>query len=527
MTGFFDYVAANAGQILTLLGEHVRMTAVAVLVSILVGVPLGILISRYNRLSKPVLGFANIMQALPSMAVLGFMIPLFGIGQKPAILMVMLYALLPIVKNTSTGLLGISRETLEVSRGIGMTETQILFRVQLPMALPVIMAGVRISAVNAVGLMTLASYIGAGGLGYLIYSGVQMVDSNMILAGTIPACLLALAMDWVFAWVERAVTPISLTGVDLPTDEAELEKLRRSHRRTLWVVGAALAVLLVGGTVSGVDLPGRTVSVTSAYYPEQMILGNMAAELIEAHTDLEVERKLNMGGSDICFSALKNGELDVQIGYTGTMYASILKQPVEGVTAQKAYDVTKQMFHDEYALYVGAEWGFNNTYALAVRRETAEQYGLETVSDLIAVSRNLILSPTFEFANRPDGLPGLQTAYSGLEFKEVVPMDGALRYTAIDNRECDVIVAYSTDSMIRTYDLVVLEDDRGYFLPYYAMPVVREEVVERYPEVADALELLAGVITDSDMVEMNYQVENQGRKPEDVAREYLQSKGLL
>lgn len=106
-------------------------------------------------------------------------------------------------------------------------------------------------------------------------------------------------------------------------------------------------------------------------------------------------------------------------------------------------------------------------------------------------------------------------------------MDGALRYTAIDNRECDVIVAYSADSMIRTYDLVVLEDDRGYLLPYYAMPVVREAVVERYPEVADALELLAGVITDSDMVEMNYQVENQGRKPEDVAREYLQSKGLL
>ena len=527
MSGFFQYVSENRGQILGLLFQHLQLTAIAVVVAIAVGVPLGILISRYHRLNKPVIGVANVVQAIPSMALLGFMIPFFGIGEKPAIFMVMLYALLPIVKNTATGLDNISKETLEAARGIGMTELQVLFRVQFPLALPVIMAGVRISAVTAVGLMTLASYIGAGGLGYLIYSGVQMVNTYMILAGAIPACVLALLMDFVFARIEKAVTPISLrVGMAMPASKDELVRVKRRRKTVLGAICAC--VLLLAGVMVGGQLAAsrEVIRVTSKYYPEQLIIGNMVSDLIEHHTGLTVERKLGMGGTDICFNAINSDEVQVQVEYTGTMYASVLGQSAENKDADSIYQYVKEQYHDQYGLEVMEDWGFNNTYALAVRKDTAEKYHLKTISDLAKVADQLTITPTFEFSNRQDGLIGLCETY-GMEFGKVTPMDGGLRYTAIDNRECDVIVAYTTDSLVSGYDLVVLEDDKGFFLPYHAVPIIREDTLAKHPELADAVNLLADQLTDETMSQLNYQVEMENQKPEDVARRYLEENGYL
>ena len=244
--GFFNYLVERHQQILGLLTEHIQLTAIAIFVSILIGVPLGIVINRYDRLYKYIMGFANVVQAIPSMAILGFTIPLLGIGRVPAIFMVTLYALLPIIKNTATGLGNINKDTLEAAKGIGMTEAQVLFKVQFPMALPVIMAGVRISAVSSVGLMTLASMIGAGGLGYLIYSGIQMVSTNMVLAGAIPACILALIVDFLFGKIEQAVTPVSLrTDIELPDSEEGIIQLKKRGRNTMRTAAALMAMLLV------------------------------------------------------------------------------------------------------------------------------------------------------------------------------------------------------------------------------------------------------------------------------------------
>ena len=206
----FSYMMQNSGQVLDLLLEHIRLTAVAVGLAILVGVPLGILISYVKSLNKPILGITNLIQAVPSMALLGFAIPLLGIGTIPAVGVVFLYSLLPIVKNTYIGISQIKPEMIEAAKGIGMTRAQILRRVQIPLTLPVLMAGVRISAVTAVGLMTIAAFIGAGGLGFLVFSGISSVNNGMIMAGAVPACILALVLDWVLAQVEALVTPVSL-----------------------------------------------------------------------------------------------------------------------------------------------------------------------------------------------------------------------------------------------------------------------------------------------------------------------------
>jgi len=204
----FIFITQNSSMILERLFQHIQITLYAISIAIAIGVPLGILISYIQPFKKPILGFANVVQAIPSIALLGFLVPILGIGEKPAIFMVVVYSLLPIIKNTSTGLASINQDTVEAAKGIGMTEFQILMRVKLPLALPVIMAGIRISAVTSVGLVTLAAFIGAGGLGYIIYSGIRTVNNNLILAGAIPACILALVVDWLGSFVEKLVTPV-------------------------------------------------------------------------------------------------------------------------------------------------------------------------------------------------------------------------------------------------------------------------------------------------------------------------------
>lgn len=382
MIDFISFVIDRREEIFLLLIEHIQLTAVSVSIAILIGVPVGILISRYKQIHKPVMGAVNIMQAIPSMAVLGFLIPFLGIGRVPAIFMVVLYSLMPIIKNTATGILNINKETLETAKAIGMTKLQILGRVQFPIALPVIMAGIRISAVTSVGLMTLASFIGAGGLGYLIYSGVQMVNSYMILAGALPACMLALFMDFFFSKIEKAVTPISLRlGSTLPDSKEKLLHLKKKQKIFLSVVASMMSLLILFVAFSSRISEEKVVTITSKTYPEQVLVGNMVADIIEDKTDITVIRKLNMGGTQICFEAIVSGEVDMQVDYTGTMFTSILKQGLSQ-DAQFIYDTIKSMYSDDYGLAVLDELGFNNTFALAVRQDTSVKFNLETISNV-------------------------------------------------------------------------------------------------------------------------------------------------
>lgn len=207
---FFTFFLSRKEEIAKLLLQHIELTVLAVLIAVIIGVPLGILITKVKKLSKPVIGVANVVQAIPSLALLGFLIPSLGIGSKPAIVMVVLYSLLPIVKNSYIGLISIDSDIIESAEGMGMTKNQILMKVQIPLAMPIIMAGIRIASVTAVGLMTIAAFIGAGGLGYMVFSGVQTVNNNMILSGAIPACILALLIDYIIGKLEKKVVPKGL-----------------------------------------------------------------------------------------------------------------------------------------------------------------------------------------------------------------------------------------------------------------------------------------------------------------------------
>jgi glycine betaine/choline ABC-type transport system substrate-binding protein len=269
----------------------------------------------------------------------------------------------------------------------------------------------------------------------------------------------------------------------------------------------------------------QTIRIGTKDFTEQLILGELMAQLIEARTDLRVERRFNLGGTMICHGALKSGGIDLYAEYTGTALTAILEQSVIADPVQALETVAR-----EYRRRFAADWlrpfGFNNTYAITVRKSDATSRNLRAISDLIAISGTLRAGFTAEFSERPDGYPGLRRAY-GLEFKEVRDLGPALMYQAIANREVDVICAFATDGRLAGSELQPLRDDRGFFPPYQAAPVIRTEVLQRHPELREVLEELAGRLDDAAMRRLNFQVDEKKRDPSDVAREFLESHHLL
>ncbi|OOM73438.1 carnitine transport binding protein OpuCC precursor [Clostridium puniceum] len=524
MNGLFSYLFEIKDQIITLLVEHVKLTALSVGIAILIGMPLGILISYIKKLNKPVLGAASIVQAIPSMALLGFTIPFLGIGTTPAIVMVVLYSLLPIIKNTVTGIESINSQMLEAARGIGLTKFQVLIKIQIPLALPVIMSGIRISAVTAVGLMTMAAFIGGGGLGYLVFSGIRTVNTYQILGGAIPSCILALLVDGLFGIVEKLVTPINLQKANNKSSVSKI-KTRKLQKGILTVTGCLLiAIFAITGVTQGASNK-KTITIASKDFTEQEILGNILSELIESKTDISVNRKFALGGTQVCFSALKSGEIDMWVDYSGTAYGDMLKHPPIS-DVEEVYNTVKKDFKEQFNIEVLKQMRFNNTYTLAVKKETAKKYNLELISDLAKVANQFTATTSLEFLNRQDGLIGLAEKYE-FKFKDTIGIDGSPKYTALMNDESDVVDAFSTDGLLKKYDLKVLKDDKQFFPPYYAIPLVRSEVIEEYPEIVPIIEEVGELITDDVMSELNYQVDELRKEPKDVAIEFLKEEGLI
>ncbi len=289
------------------------------------------------------------------------------------------------------------------------------------------------------------------------------------------------------------------------------------------VLALLTASLLMVFSVSG--LAQGTVTIGSKDFGENIVLGEMMAQLIEAKTDLRVNRKLNMGGTFVNFEAIKKGDIDIYPEYTGTGLTAQLKMDVIS-DPDEAYRVVSEEFQNQFGITWLAPFGFNNTYTLAVTDAVYQQYGVETYSDLAKISENLVFGAEHEFFNRQDGFDGLVETY-GMAFKgEPKKMNVSLKYQAIGNGDMDVTDAFSTDGPIRQYNLKVLVDDKGFFPPYYAAPIIRAGTLEKYPELTDVLNSLAGLIDDAAMTELNYKIDVEGQDVETVAADFLKEKGL-
>jgi len=307
--------------------------------------------------------------------------------------------------------------------------------------------------------------------------------------------------------------------------------MRRTYRRRspiaapFCIVAVLLALVVSGCGVLGEANPTATIRVGSKDFTEQFILGHMYALTLEG-AGFRVERRLNLGGTPVAQAALEAGEIDLYPEYTGTALLTVLgREPLSD--PQEVYDIVQQEYLEQYNLVWLEQAEFNNTQALAMTRQRSTELGITTISDMVANADQLVLAGPPEFEEREDGLPGLREAYGAFELEAYRAIDPGLRYQALLDGEADVVDAFGTDGEIGAFDLVLLEDDRAFFPPYHVAPVVRQEALDANPGIADALNCLAPLLTDDVMRQLNYEVSNNQREPEDVAREFLVQEGII
>ena len=492
------------GDWLTALGQHLQLSLLTLLLAIFLAVPLAIYLSSRKRASNWVLQLAGIFQTIPSMALLGLFIPIMGIGTLPALTALVIYAIFPILQNTITGLQGIDPSLEEAGIAFGMTKWERLKKFEIPLAMPVIMSGIRTAAVMIIGTATLAALIGAGGLGSFILLGIDRNNASLILIGALSSAFLAIAFNLLLKWMEKA-------------------KLR-----TIFAAFAAM-ILGLGASYTPSLLPKpekENLVIAGKLGPEPEILANMYKILIEENTEMTATVKPNFGKTSFLYEALKKGDIDIYPEFTGTVTESLLKPaPQVGHDPEVVYQAARDGIKKQDNLALLKPMAYQNTYAVAVPKKIAQEYGLKTISDLKKVEGQLKAGFTLEFNDREDGNKGLQKVY-GLNL-QVSTMEPALRYQAIQSGDIQITDAYSTDAEIARYDLVVLEDDKQLFPPYQGAPLMKAKLLEKHPELEAVLNKLAGKITESQMSQMNYQVGVEGQSAEEVAREFLLQEGIL
>ena len=502
------FLRSHAAEFAALFAQHLFLVLVSTVAAIVLGVPAGILAARHRRAGAPLVWFANVAQTIPSLAMFGFLLPLpliGGLGARLAIVVLILYALLPIVRTTVAGLQSVDVALVEAGTALGMTPRQLLRQVQLPLALPSIVAGIRVAAVIGVGTATIAAAVGAGGLGEYIFRGLAMVDSTVILAGAIPAAALALALDFALTWLERRLRRATFSG--------------RATRGRAAVALAFLVTGAAGAAAIAMQRDEAAVRVGSKNFTEQVILGELVAQTIEARTSLRVERRLNLGGTFICDRAVRAGDIDVYAEYSGTAHTAIFRAPPEADPRAVFEDVRRRYAAAGLTLF--DPLGFENTFAILVRGEAARRLSLTTIEDAAPHAPGWRAGFGYEFLQRADGYPGLATRYALRFAAPPRAMDLSLIYRALADGQVDLIAGDATSGLIEAYDLVMLQDNRRYFPPYDAAIVARSAALLAHPQLREALASLSGRISVADMRRMNHAVDAGRRDPADVARQFL------
>jgi osmoprotectant transport system permease protein len=501
-------VREQLAQLPGYLTAHLQLTLFALAAGTALSIPLGIAIARARRLERPVLAAASVVQTIPSLALLAVMVPVLAalglrsIGFLPAFIGLTLYSVLPVLRNTVTGLLGVDASILEAARAVGMTSRQRFWRVELPLAMPVILAGIRTSTVWTVGIATLSTPVGAPSLGNYIFAGLQTRNLTAVLVGCVAAALLALALD----------------GLVHALGSAFLSK----SRRALGVSTVVVALLFVYSGVTFVDsvraAPSGRVVIGAKTFTEQYVLSRILAGQIVRATAASVE-VLSSLGSTVAFDALRSGEIDAYVDYSGTIWATIMGRGSAGVGRQAVLDEVAAFLADRHGIELVAALGFENAYALAMRREHARSLGVARIGELTPFAPALSMGGDYEFFDRPEWR-AVRDTY-GLEFRERRSMDSSLMYQAARSGQVDVISAFSTDARILAMDLTVLADDRGAIPPYDAVILAGAKLALERPDVVAALRGLSGTIDAERMRRMNLAVDQDGASPEEVAQAFL------
>ena len=492
------------------LTAHLQLALLALLLSATISLPLGIAVTRVRWLEGPVLAVAGTIQTVPGLALLAVMVPLLAamnlqsIGFLPAIAGLTLYGVFPILRNTVTGLAGVDPILKEAARGVGMTPRQQLVQVELPLAMPVIVAGLRTATVWLVGMTTLSTPVGATSLGNYIFSGLQTRNFTAVLVGCVAAAGLALLLDGTIRTLERGMT----------------ERRRGSVLASLAVVTGLCLYVTVTLAAPLVTNRARPIVIGSKTFTEQYVLSSILSQWIEQETNRPTVLMQSLG-SIVAFEALAAGEIDIYVDYSGTLWANEMGRGAAGTTRQDVLETLGEHLRNKRDITLITTLGFENAYALAVRGEDAERLNLRRISDLFPYAPAMAIGGDYEFFARPEWT-AIREVYD-LTFSEHRTMDSTLMYQAVAQKNVDVISAFSSDGRVAAYGLALLDDDRNAIPPYDAVVLAGSNLVRQHPDVVQALSRLDNTISVDMMRTMNLAVDEAGQHPSVVAEGFLRT----
>lgn len=482
--------------------QHLELSLFALVISIVFGMLIGVLLYK-KKFAEKIIAFFSAIQTIPTLAMLGFLVPLIGIGFLPAIIVLIIYGIYPIILNTYSGISQVDPEYLEISDALGMNEKQKLFKVKLPLATPIIMTGIRNGMVQIVGIATLTSLIGAGGLGDFIYRGINAMDNELILKGAIPTVIIVIVLNSILKYFE-----------------INWQKLLRFKKHIIIII--IIICIIITGLFLMPKNNKKVITLASKDFTESGILTTIMAELIEEKTDIEVEKKMYIGTTDILHKALVKGEIDGYVEYSGTAYLTVFNQTDPNIEILP-YVINE---YDKLGIKAFDSLGINNTFVVLQSKNFEKKYGLNTISDLQKYNNQLILTAYAEFIEREDGLNTLLDQYN-LKFKDVRQLERSMGYRALSQNEVDLMISFSTEPAIFRYQFKALEDDKNIFLKYDAIPLLREDVITKYPELEEVISSLEHKFNNETMSKLNHEVENEKKSEIDVARNWLKEEGLI
>ena len=495
------------------LAGHVYLSLGSLLIGMLIAIPLGIVASRRPRVEHAALALASIIQTIPSLALLALMVFTFGtIGWVPALIALILYSVLPLLRNTITGLQEIDPAYIKAARGIGMDSRQQLFRVEVPLALPTIVAGIRTASVWVVGAATIATPVGATSLGNYIFVGLQTLNMASLLCGIVFAAILALTLDATLMGLETAAR-------------------RRSPKLAALCGGIIAAVvatplILIAFSQSGEtqqfagsgdddENTNVTLIVAGKGFTEQYILADLIHDqLVAEGYNIELKDSL---GSAVIFEALAAGEIDCYVDYSGTLWTNQMDRKDIDSPIEMNIDIATFLKH-RYGIITIGSLGFSTAYAFAMRRDNAERRGITSLADLAKKGKSLRMGTDIEFLGRPEWA-AVRDRY-GLKFAEMPSMDPNLMYGAIQNEQVDVITAFSSDGRIAAFDLLVLDDPGQALPPYDALILVSPKLMKHRSAVKTLSRLVNQI--DNDAMRSANAVVDVDKDPVDRASQSLQ-----